>query len=157
MLALKTSYEPTTTLGLFSQRHQPLERMLDSDGQQDGQDAEPVAERDVPRLTQIDRRQSADFDALRPVALLLQVIAHRAGDAGKQHVVDRTAERPARRLDLRQFQRLGPGDALRAVRLALEAGRAVALHGEQVAELPCDARPVAQETRGAQRMTRETK
>src|SRR5208337_4056599 len=103
MLALKTSYEPTTTLGLFSQRHQPLERMLDSDGQQDGQDAEPVAERDVPRLTQIDRRQSADFDALRPVALLLQVIAHRAGDAGKQHVVDRTVERPARRLDLRQF------------------------------------------------------
>jgi hypothetical protein len=39
----------------LAHRHQPLERMLDSDGQQDGRDAEPVAERDVPRLTQIER------------------------------------------------------------------------------------------------------
>ena len=42
------------------------------------------------------------------------------------------------------FKRLAPGDALRTVRLALEAGRAVARHEEQIAELARDARAVAQ-------------
>ena len=50
------------------------------------------------------------------------------------------AERAADRLNLRQPQRLAPGDALGALRLALEAGLGVARHEKQIAEFACDAR-----------------
>ena len=99
----------------LAHRHQPLERMLDADRQFDDDDAEAVAELGISRLAQVDRRQRPAFDPLGPVALVREIAAHRAGDAGEQHVVDRAAERAA--------QRLAPGDALRAGRLALEAGR----------------------------------
>ena len=80
------------------------------------------------------------------VALVAQPVADRAGDAGEQHVVDRAAERLADRLDLVERDRLAPGDALAAARLALEQGRRVVGHQRQrgdVAEhLGADARAV---------------
>ena len=49
-------------------------------------------------------------------------------DRGEQHVVDRAAERLADRLHLLERDRLAPGDALPAARLALEQGRRVVGH-----------------------------
>ena len=101
--------------------------MFDADRQFDSDNAEAVAELDLVRLAQIDRHQRAAFDPLGLVAVVDQIAAHRARDAGEQHVVDRGAERAADRLDLRQPQRLAPGDALGALRLALEARSALSL------------------------------
>ena len=127
--------------------------MRDADGQFDSEEAEAVAEAGVLRLAQVDRDDRPDLKTFRPVALVREIAAHRAGDAGQEEVVDRASERMGDRLDLGQLQGFAPRHALRAARLALEAGRAVARHGEQIGEFARHARAVAQVVRDPQRMT----
>ena len=54
---------------------------FDSDRQQDSDEGEAVAESKISGLAQIDRRPSADFDAIGLVTLFHEIAAHRAGDA----------------------------------------------------------------------------
>ncbi len=71
---------------------------------------------------QIDRHGGTNLNVFRIFTAAAQIVIQCAGGRGDQHIVDRTAQSPAHRLDFIQRQRLGPGHALARAQTALEPG-----------------------------------
>ena len=125
----------------FAHRRQPLQRVLEADGQRERHEPETVAQVTGQRLVRgpkVERDGGADLvDEAAPAD---QVVAQRARQRGDEHVVYRRAVVVRHRLDVRQGNGLGPGHALGHTQRAAQDGRGVG-RGEQ--HLGEGARPVA--------------
>ena len=115
------------------------QRIFQSDRQLECDDAETVSQLAVAtRRAQIDRHERTNFHAVRLIALFGQIAVERAGDGGEQHVVHRTAQRVAHRLDFGKRNGIGPCHPLDAGGLPLQAGGAVIRHEQQIGKLASD-------------------
>jgi len=96
-------------------------RIADADGQPEHDQPEPIAEvRRCGTSSQIDGDHRADLQVVDVLPATRQVAADRTGGRRDEHVVDGGRHRARRALDVREGDRLRPGDRLLAAERALE-------------------------------------